>query len=267
MDERAVVLGGGGVTGIAWETGVLLGLAEAGVDLSAADRFVGTSAGSVVAAQVTQGGTLQELYERQLAMPVPGSRNARLAPSGVFATLAQLLRRGDRRRARARLARKALTAKTAANEMERLAQIENRLPSRKWPRGTELLIPAVDAETGEEVVFDRDSGAELTEAVAASCALPLVWPPMTIHGRRYVDGGLLSPANVHLAAGCGRVVVLAPVAAAPHRDQRPGAQARALGAAVRTVVISPDRGARKAIGGDPLDPARRGLAAEAGRRQ
>ena len=69
-DQRtALVLGGGGITGIAWEIGVLAGLAEAGVDLSGADLVVGTSAGSVVGAQVTCGAALETLYERQLEPP------------------------------------------------------------------------------------------------------------------------------------------------------------------------------------------------------
>src|SRR3954464_14941252 len=67
--RRALVLGGGGITGVAWEIGVLAGLADAGVDLTGADLVVGTSAGSVVGAQVTTGGNLGDLFERQLEPP------------------------------------------------------------------------------------------------------------------------------------------------------------------------------------------------------
>ena len=78
-DQRtALVLGGGGITGIAWEIGVLAGLAEAGADLTGADLVVGTSAGSVVGAQVTAGADLEALHARQLEPPT-GERAARTA--------------------------------------------------------------------------------------------------------------------------------------------------------------------------------------------
>src|ERR1700712_5206972 len=84
-DQRtALVLGGGGITGIAWEIGLLAGLAEAGTDLSGADLVVGTSAGSVVGAQITSGEDLEAMYQRQLA-PATGEKVARLNR----ATLAQ----------------------------------------------------------------------------------------------------------------------------------------------------------------------------------
>jgi hypothetical protein len=76
MLRRAVVLGGGGVTGVAWEVGLLLGLAEAGVDLGAADLLVGTSAGSVVAAQVASGLPLKEMFARQVLSASGGSAHA-----------------------------------------------------------------------------------------------------------------------------------------------------------------------------------------------
>ncbi|MGH3899114.1 MAG: patatin-like phospholipase family protein, partial [Pseudonocardiaceae bacterium] len=71
MPELALVLGSGGITGIAWELGMLAGLAEHGVDLCDADLVVGTSAGSVVGALITSGNDLEELYASQLAPPDP----------------------------------------------------------------------------------------------------------------------------------------------------------------------------------------------------
>jgi NTE family protein len=70
MATRALVLGGGGVAGIAWELGLLSGWAAEGVDVTAADLVVGTSAGSVVGAQLRLDGDLQTLYARQLLPPV-----------------------------------------------------------------------------------------------------------------------------------------------------------------------------------------------------
>jgi NTE family protein len=261
---RAVVLGAGGVTGVAWEIGLLHGLAERGLDLTGADLFVGTSAGSVVAAQVTSGQTLDKLFAHELA-DTTGDRNAAIGTGALLRFLLAAAYPGDRRRSRAWLGRAALVAHTA-DEAERRAAIATRVPDEAWP-DTELRIAAVAAESGEVAVFDRRSGVSLLDAVAASCAVPLVWPPMTVNGTRYIDGGVRSIANVDLAAGYGRVVVIAPLATALRYADRPGVQAAALGPTVRTAVISPDRAALAAIGRNPLSPERRAAAAEAGRAQ
>jgi NTE family protein len=261
---RALVLGGGGVTGIAWETGLLHGLAEAGVDLADADLLVGTSAGSVVAAQMAGGEPLEALYEAQLR-PAPGERAARLTNGTLLRYLAAYALPGTGRHKRARLGKAALRA-TTVSEAERRAVFEGRLMGRSWP-ARKLLVTAVDAEDGSFVVFDRDSGMPFIDAVAASCAVPLVWPPVTNDGHRYMDGGMRSPANVDLAAGYSRVVVVAPITRALGRAARPTAQAAALGAEARSIVVSPDAAAVAAIGRNVLDPARRAPAAEAGRAQ
>jgi NTE family protein len=145
--------------------------------------------------------------------------------------------------------------------------IESRLPRHEWPARPRLLVTAVDADTGDAVVWDGDSGVDLVDAVAASCAVPLVWPPMTVNGRRYIDGGVRSPTNADYATGCSRVVVLAPTTAAVRRSGRITRQLASLGPQARTVVCTPDAQARAAIGRNVLDPARRAAAARAGRRQ
>lgn len=261
---RALALGGGGVTGVAWETGLLLGLAEAGLDLSLADVFVGTSAGSVVAAQLTSGASLDALYAAQVAAG-SGEIAARMSGAALVRFMIAMAWPGDPRRARAWLGHAALRARTVS-EAERRAVIASRLPTTDWPQ-RRLLITAVNAETGVAVVFDRESGVSLVDAVAASCAVPLVWPPVTINGQRYIDGGVRSVANANLALGCDRVVVLAPTTAAVRRADRPAAQVAALGAGVRSIIVSPDAASRAAIGPNVLDPARRALAAQAGRAQ
>lgn len=263
MVTRALVLGGGGVTGVAWEIGVLAGLAGAGVDLSGADLVVGTSAGSVVAAQLAGDVPVEEMYGRQLAGP-GAEIAARMSAGALLRWLAAMLTTRDPRRARARIGRLALAARTMP-EAERRAVIEERLPVRDWPR-RRLLITAVDAATGDFRAFDRDSGVGLVDAVGASCAVPGVWPPVTIDGRRWIDGGARSAANVDLAAGCERVVVLAPLTAGFGPLPSVATQVKALrGASV--AVVSPDAEARKAIGRNALDPARRAPAARAGRAQ
>lgn len=261
---RGLVLGGGGVTGIAWMTGLLAGLAEAGIDLTSADVVVGTSAGSVVGAQILSGPTLEDLYAAQLTDPT-GELAARMGATAMLRFITAALWPGDEQRARARLGRAALKARTVP-EAERRAVIERRLPSASWPERS-LLITSVDAETGELRVFDRDSGVPLPEAVAASCAVPLVWPPITIGGRRYMDGGVRSATNADLAAGCDRVVVLAPITYALRRSTRIASQLASLGTSIQSVVISPDAQARKAIGGNVLDPAHRVGSARAGHAQ
>ncbi|MGX6607156.1 patatin-like phospholipase family protein [Micromonosporaceae bacterium Da 78-11] len=259
---KALVLGGGGVTGVAWEIGLLLGLAEHGVDLSDAELLVGTSAGSVVAARVLSGVPLADLFEAQLAPPT-GEIAARMSVGGLLKFGAAGLWPGDPAKGRAWLGRQSLKA-TTVTEAERRAVIALRVGRDDWP-ATPLLIPAIEALTGALKVFDKDSGVSLIDAVAASCAVPLTWPPMTVDGRRYLDGGARSVANVDLAAGSDRVVVIAPITASARRSTRPATQAAALG--VPHVVLSPSDAARKRMGRNPLDPAFRAAAAEAGRTQ
>lgn len=261
---RGLVLGGGGITGIAWELGVIAGLAEMGVELARADIVVGTSAGSVVGAQLLSGVPVPELYGRQLEEPI-GISGARLGLGFLVRWLVAMGWPGDEVAARRRLGRAAQRAATGP-EAERLAVFRDALPSPEWP-DRPLLVTAVDATTGQERVFDRDAGAGLVEAVAASCAVPLVWPAVTIEGRPYMDGGVRSATNTDLARGCDRVVVLAPIRAALRPRHRISAQLRSLGPGLRSVVISPDRAARRAIGRNVLDPARRVGAARAGHDQ
>jgi NTE family protein len=261
---RGLVLGGGGVTGIAWMTGLLAGLAEAGMDLTSADVVVGTSAGSVVGAQILSGPTLEDLYAAQLTDPT-GELATRMGATAMLRFITAAVWPGDEQKARARLGRAALRARTVP-EAERRAVIERRVPNAEWPE-RRLLITSVDAETGELRVFDRSSGVPLPEAVAASCAVPIVWPPITIGGRRYIDGGVRSATNADLATGCDRVVVIAPITFALRRGSRIASQLASLGASVRSVVISPDAQARKAIGGNVLDPAHRVASARAGHAQ
>jgi NTE family protein len=273
------VLGGGGITGVAWEIGVLAGLAGRGIQLGLADLLVGTSAGAVVGAQLACGADLAQLYQEQLE-PVPaaslpaapgsgghggGGHGAadkmKLRDMAVFGWA--MLRYPDPVRAQARIGRMALAARTVP-EADRRAVIAARLPSAQWP-ARRLLITAIDAVTGEFAVLDADSGVSLVDAVGASCAVPGVWPPVTMAGRRWIDGGVRSPANADLAAECERIVVLAPLPRGMRAATAATHQAEALARAGRAVtVVSPDPDAVAAIGRNVLDPARRAPAARAG---
>ncbi len=264
MNRRALVLGGGGITGIAWEVGLLAGLAAEGLDLTAADLVLGTSAGSVVGAQITSGRSLEDLYAAQLAGY--GAEVAARMPRRALARFAvAVLTTRDGGRFRQRVGRLAVGARTMP-EAERLAVIAARLPSAEWP-DADLRVTVVDAETGELRVLDRASGVPLVQAVAASCAVPGVYPPITLSGRRYIDGGVRSGTNADLAAGYGRVVVLAPLARGIGPMTGVPEHLAQLRATASVTAVSPDAAAVAAIGRNVLDPARRAGAARAGRAQ
>ena len=267
---QALVLGGGGVAGIAWMTGLLTGLAEAGQDVAGADVVIGTSAGANVAAQLGSGLPLEELYARQVDPALQSSElmavidwaefAAGLEPylAGASTPVEQLRNFG----------RFALDADTVP-EAERIAVIESRLPSRDWPV-TPTKLTAVDCVSGELAVFDASSGVGLVDAVAASSAVPGIWPPVTIGGRRYMDGGVRSADNADLAAGAARVIVISPLGLdSPLPTPMPLRQVLAgLKEAGATVtLISPDETSLAAIGTNALDPATRLPAATAGRAQ
>jgi NTE family protein len=265
----ALVLGGGGITGIGWETGLLHGLFERGLDLTRAAVIVGTSAGSVVGAQLATVGDTAALYARQLIAPDPTTER----PAGLdlrkFARVLgeQALPAGPiPQEARARLGQAALAATTAPEE-ERLATFRARLPLHEWPMRA-LHITAVDAEDGRFVIWDRAAGVPLIAAVASSCAVPLVYPPTTIGARRYIDGGVRSGTNADLAQGYPLAIILAPMAGIVAGRGALNAEIAALQTnGSRVVALWPDAAALAALGPNPLDPARRVAAAEAGRAQ
>lgn len=260
--DKALVLGGGGVTGIAWELGVLAGLAELGVDLTDADLVVGTSAGSVVAVGVRSGTPLADLYQAQLAPPT-GEIAAKMGRGVLVRYLLAMAASRDPVRAGKRFGALALRAKTVP-EAERRKVFETRLAGREWP-ARPLKVTAVQAASGEFRVFDSASGVELIDAVGASCAVPGVWPPVSIDGHRYIDGGMRSPANADLASGYRRVIIVAPLTRGFGAMASVPSQVRDLVAGgSRVALIEPGTAALEAIGKNLLDPARRAAAARAG---
>lgn len=264
----ALVLGGGGITGIAWEIGLLAGLGDAGIDLTTAEPVVGTSAGSVVGAQITSGLALEELYECQLRPPT-AERLARISPRVLAGwAVAMLLARGDSEAFARRVGRAAVRAAAAGRTPsleERLAVITARLPDLAWPK-RDLRVTTVDATSGAFRVLTAASGVDLVTAVAASCAVPGVYPPVPIEGRPHIDGGIKSGANIDLAAEARRLVGLAPT---PRGFGSMASAARQAAAwpPGHAVVVSPDPEAVAAIGRNVLDPAARAASARAGRRQ
>ena len=259
---RALVLGGGGLAGIAWHVGILAGLADRGLDVTDADFIVGTSAGSTVAAQVASGMPIDECFRRQVD---PAFQNRELRPTlsvtDLWDTMLRLVEEvDDPAELRRRIGSVALAADTVAEPVRR-AVVAGRLPSDDWPE-RRMATVAIDALTGDRRVFERGSGAGLVDAVAASSAVPGIWPPVTIGDARYVDGGMYSSCNADLAVGYDRVLVLAPMADAALADQ-----VAAVEEAGRAAVVSPDTESLAAFTADALDPAVRAPSAEAGRRQ
>jgi NTE family protein len=268
--KRALVLGGGGVAGVAWELGILMGFYDIGVDVRDADLIIGTSAGSVVGAQITSGTDLETLFTSQLT-PVEQTKERKVEFDPVQMmeafNLAVAGAGPDPKAIRARIGVYALTVPTVP-EAERRAIIETRLPVHTWPE-PRLLIVAVDTDTGEEYIMDRTSGVSLLDAVSASCAVPGIWPPVTIAGRRYMDGGVRSATNADLAQGYNCILILNPL----------GANANYIGAGIdaevaaleregsQVLVIAPDAASTTAIGLNPLDPETRQPSALAGRTQ
>ena len=198
--ERALVLGGGGSAGNAWLIGVIAGLFDAGLDVTEADLIIGTSAGSTAAAQITSATRPAELLADILAAaPQPrtgpvGSDGGRV-PNGPVAdhmerTSEIIAAAEDAADMRRRLGAAALemdAASDGSGQTRWRATVAARLPSQHWPERT-VLIMAVDAHTGEPVVFDRHSGVDLVDAVAASCARArrpsLQYRRQPIHRRR-----------------------------------------------------------------------------------
>ncbi len=261
MAGAALVLGGGGITGAAWEIGMLAGLDAAGVDLSKADAVIGTSAGAIVGAQILSGVPIDELYSKQFRVPV-GEVATHIPISTLGRFLIWTLTPGDERQRMARIGRAALRARTMP-ESERKRVISSRLPVKTWPQ-RDLRITAIDAESGEFVVFKRDSGVGLVDAVAASCAVPLVYPPAAIGGRRFIDGGMRSVANADLAKGFDPIVALTPLSVGLRRSRTAEGQIESLGKDIRSIVVKADARARKEMGMQSLDPAFRAPSARAG---
>lgn len=276
--RRALVLAGGGIAGIAWETGVLRGIAdespEAARLLLDSDVLVGTSAGSAVAAQIGSGATLDELFDRQVAEASAEIDSGVDVESITELFLAALSEPPDEpyegsasktRQQMQRIGAVALATKTVPAPVRRQV-IAQRLPSHEWPDRA-LRLTAIDVDTGELIVFDRRSNVDLVDAVAASCAVPGAWPPVAIAGRHYMDGGVASSVNLSVVVDCDAAVVLVPSGIdvpSPFGDA-PVAEISSFPGAAFGVFADDD--SLNAFGPNALDPACRIGSAKAGREQ
>ncbi len=276
--DRALVLHGGGSAGNAWEIGVIAGLLDAGLDARRADVIIGTSAGATAAAQITARNPADLLADilTPASPPQPQTRPGAAGGRAPGAPPVDHLERTDR----------IIAASTDAADMRRgigaaSLQLEaesdgswsarwraiaaTRLPSAEWPKQA-LRITAVDAHTGEPVVFDRDSGVDLADAVAASTSSGIAY---AIGDRRYFDGGYRRNENADLAAGSAKVLILSPFSGRTRHPLEWGMQLaaqveelRAGGSEVETVF--PDDASLAAFGTSMMDLATRVPAARAG---
>jgi NTE family protein len=274
-DERALVLAGGGAAGNAWELGLIAALSDAGVEVTDADLIIGTSAGSTVAAQITSGSRPAELYAAILAeAPRPPTAGTPRGPAqnvsgaGYLAWSDDIIRSAaDAADMRRRMGAAALARDTSdASDRPRWRDIvAARLPNADWPERT-VLITAVDARSGDPVVFDRHSGVDLVDAVAASTS---ALTPYRIGDACYLNGGYRRSENADLAAGCGRVLVMSPFGG---RSRMPPAWGMDLASQVaelqsggsRVELIFPDGGAGDVFDANALEPATRRQAAVGG---
>jgi len=282
----ALVLGGGGAAGNAWEIGVIAGMAEAGIDMTeAADLVVGTSAGATTAAQVRSGMRPTELLASVLSPPVqPVGQIREQPPSLPMTTVFERMRAIGAAATSAADLQRAMGAFGLESDSilgrgadQRRAVVAARLPRSEWP-DRPMIVVAVNAHTGELAAFDRDSGVELVDAVTASTALPGVVPTVSINGGRYIDGGVRSSDNADLASGYANVVVLSPLGGRSETlpegqfeglRRPPGADLASQVEALRkqgsrVEVITPDADSRAAMGTNQMDPATRIPAARAG---
>ncbi|MBS0410423.1 MAG: patatin-like phospholipase family protein [Proteobacteria bacterium] len=278
--SRALVLGGGGPVGIAWEAGLLAGLAEEGVDLAEADFTLGTSAGSVVGALVAMGRPAGEIaapifgeadrpreIPSQVAEERPGAPNMM-----VLLQKMQEAASGERdpQVVRREIGEFSLAAQTVDEETflsgfgRQLAQAGDGV----WP-GRGYACTAVDTVSGDFVVWNAASGVNLSRAVASSCSVPGVFPAITINGRRYMDGGMRSGTNADLAKGHARTVVIAVrLAAGEFGDRMMAPVRRELSlleeAGGQAHLIVPDEASTAAFGMNLMNPRNRPAAAKAG---
>jgi NTE family protein len=294
VHDVALVLGGGGAAGQAWQIGVIAGLAEAGLDLTqAADLVIGTSSGSTTAAWVRSGIPAADLLASVLSPPVqPVGQNRQQQPSLPMATVFERMRAIGAAATSAADLRRAMGAFGLESDStlgpaagQRRAMVAARLPRPEWP-DRPMIVVAVNAHTGELAAFDRDCGVELVDAVTASTALPGMAPTHSINGTHFINGGVRSADNADLASGYANVVVLSPFGGRsqtpPDRGTDPAGQFEGLHRdpdwgtdlasqvealrkqGSRVEVITPDADSRAAMGTNQMDPATRVPAARAG---
>jgi NTE family protein len=281
---HALVLGGGGPVGIGWEAGLVVGLAENGVELGRADAVIGTSAGSVVGFTLASGGDLAAAS----SLVGPGGPPVSAAPpTGVTDSpvgLEQLIEALSEAAAnpkmaekvRADLGRMALAAETISEN--RWLEMFSSFAGADWPAA--FSCTAVSTDDGSFRVWDKAAGVDPQLAIASSCAVPGVFPPVTIGSRRWMDGGARDILNADVAVGHDVVLAVSCILLEiPPDYSMPGLDAlfaatraridslRSGGSVVEAIVPGPEMLEVSGAGANLMDFRRAADAYEAGLRQ
>lgn len=262
----ALVLGGGGLLGPAWEAGLLAGIAEAEARITKADRIIGTSAGAIIGVQIALGRKPGDIFQGQIAMAEEFIKQNRVrsesipSPTGQPQIIQDILKaalKGDvPRELLVKIGRMALEAEATPEDQFIANFLPLVRPGEVWP--DRFVCIALDAEDGTLAVWDNHSRVDPVHAIAASAAAPFVVTPIQIHGHRYMDAGLRSTTNADVVKGFDRVVIVAPsVAFMPELNIQAKREIAAIEqAGGKAILITPDRSSTEAMGFNPMDAAR-----------
>jgi len=268
MGKTALILGGGRVLGISWETGLLAGLQQAGVDVTGADLIVGTSAGSIVGTQIAQGDELPYLLQEHQTGDIGTKLPIDFDPVNLMAIFAKWAAYPDMtQEACAEVGAMAIASRTA-NEDDWIASFADFIDP-EWPDRA-LRLCTVDAESGEFRYWTRDSGVELRRAVASSCAVPGLLPVVHIGDHVYQDGGVRSGTSADLAAGYDNVLIVAPIGVREDSidpllgriTRREADELRKQGSTVE--LVFPNQKTLDIMGINRMESTKRGVTADAG---
>ncbi|TPI18353.1 patatin-like phospholipase family protein [Mesorhizobium sp. B4-1-1] len=266
----ALILAGGGYVASSWEIGLVTGMADSGLDVRDTDLLVGTSAGARVAVDLTSGRSLKEFYQQRVGPDGPSlEQPPQIDWARIRAGVDDARQSGGSPTEILRRYGQLALVVGAGTASDRRATVSRQLSSRTWPK-QRVLIPAVNAETGERRAFDRESGIDLVDAIIATTA-SFGSPAMFFDGHHYIDGGYYSSDNADLAIGYERILILA-LRSPPQAMRVVPVEAgvdilRAAGAQVE--VIHPDEETMAALAptGGQMNPASGKPAAIAGRLQ
>lgn len=265
MTKKAVVLGGGGITGIAWETGLLEGLSHKGVALQTADWIQGTSAGAFVGTALSSGYSMKAYLQK--LMEIDPTNDYAEVTKEVYQLWenAFVIGQTSKRLVGQQFGKIIRSHPSNVSNEKREAAIIDRLVTSEWPNN--LGITAIDAETGELHIFDKSSNVPLIKAVSASGAVPGVWPHLNFLGKDWIDGGMVSPTNAEYAKDYDQIVILAPLTQKYGLIPDIFEVKKQLEEHSSVSLIVPDKSSVRSIGSNIYDSSRIEMIGEAGFQQ
>ena len=251
-EERTLVLGGGGITGIAWQAGVLAGLLENGVNVDKADRVIGTSAGAFVGAILVNGYDMKDYYYE---LDERRDDNDRATLSSDIYRLWQnafVVGRDDAQKVGQMLGDIVYTRPSHIDLEERKQAVRQRLGDVEWKDILDITV--INARTGDVGVFNSRSDVTLEDAITASGAVPGIWPHIRLNNSDWIDGGMVAPTNAMLAKGAKSIIILAPLADGLGMIPSVYDDAKQLSEQSHVLVIQPDSASEAEIGNNIYNP-------------